>query len=37
MAITREESIFVTGFCGLYLTAFLTQNLHFLLLKLGAI
>jgi hypothetical protein len=29
MKITREESIFVTGSCGLYTIASLTENLFF--------
>jgi hypothetical protein len=33
----REEHIFVTGFCRQYMTVFLTQNLHFSLMKLGSI
>jgi hypothetical protein len=36
-AITREERIFVTGFCRQYMTVFLTQTLRFSLMKLGSI
>jgi hypothetical protein len=32
-----EERIFVTGICRQYMTVFLTQNLHFSLMKLGSI
>jgi hypothetical protein len=36
-AIMREENISVTGFCRQYERASLTQNLHFLMTKLGSI
>jgi hypothetical protein len=36
-AIIREEYIFVTDVCGLYIMVSLTQNLYFSLMKLGSI
>jgi hypothetical protein len=35
--MTTKERIFVTGFCGQYMTVFVKQTLHFLLMKFGFI